>query len=516
VAGGLRIANYSVTPINGTLTITPAALVVVPTNLMRDYGAANPALTANVTGALNGDIFTASGYTTATTNSPVAVYPITYTVGGPNLTNYAVTASNGMLTVTRATSALTWATPPSIVYGTVLSATQLNASSSTAGTFSYTPSIGTVLAASTQALSVTFTPDDPTDYTAPSASVSLIVNKAPLTITAASMARTFGTPNPVFTGTVTGSVNGDTFTEMFSTPATPTSIVGLYPIVPSVSSSSLANYTVAPINGSLTVSQAGTSTTFALSNLNTTFTANVASLAGGSPSGNVAFYEGQTVVGSGTLSNGIATYTGAALPVGDVVLSAQYSGDANFTQSASPPILILSVTPGFTSLTVPRSGSVTDSINLSTPPGYSGTVQLSCTGLPALATCSFQPSSIVFNGTSTTATAVMTIQTGVSAGAQLPLSPGESRSITALAALFWMPGLMIAAICKRKGAGRSSLQRLSILLLLFGFSIGAMGCGNSPSPAVSMTTPVGSTTFQVVATGPQGLSQTTGISVNVQ
>jgi hypothetical protein len=47
--------------------------------------------------------------------------------------------------VTKATPTITWATPADLVYGTALSATQLNATASVAGTFVYSPAAGTVL-----------------------------------------------------------------------------------------------------------------------------------------------------------------------------------------------------------------------------------------------------------------------------------------------------------------------------------------------------------------------------------
>ena len=68
------------------------------------------------------------------------------------------------LTVNQATPAITWATPSAITYGTALSGTQLDASSTVAGTFSYSPA-GGVLTAGSHLLSVTFTPTDGTDYT---------------------------------------------------------------------------------------------------------------------------------------------------------------------------------------------------------------------------------------------------------------------------------------------------------------------------------------------------------------
>ena len=41
------------------------------------------------------------------------------------------------------TPLITWANPEDITYGTLLSATQLNATADVAGTFVYTPAIGT-------------------------------------------------------------------------------------------------------------------------------------------------------------------------------------------------------------------------------------------------------------------------------------------------------------------------------------------------------------------------------------
>jgi hypothetical protein len=66
-----------------------------------------------------------------------------------------------------------WSTPAAITYGTPLSGTQLNATASfngtpVDGTYSYTPSSGTVLdAGSNQTLSVTFTPTDKNTYDTP-------------------------------------------------------------------------------------------------------------------------------------------------------------------------------------------------------------------------------------------------------------------------------------------------------------------------------------------------------------
>ncbi|MGB9464501.1 MAG: hypothetical protein WBR10_05265, partial [Candidatus Acidiferrum sp.] len=65
----------------------------------------------------------------------------------------------------KTTPTITWTTPSAITYGTALSATQLNATASVAGSFAYTPPASTILNSGTQTLSVTFTPTDTTNYT---------------------------------------------------------------------------------------------------------------------------------------------------------------------------------------------------------------------------------------------------------------------------------------------------------------------------------------------------------------
>ena len=66
-------------------------------------------------------------------------------------------------------------TPASITYGTALSTTQLNATSSVPGSLVYTPAAGSVPTAGTDTFSVTFTPTDTTNYTTTTQTVQLTV-----------------------------------------------------------------------------------------------------------------------------------------------------------------------------------------------------------------------------------------------------------------------------------------------------------------------------------------------------
>jgi hypothetical protein len=105
-----------------------------------------------------------------------------YSMATDNVGHTQQTAGAAQTTTTTAiqmtTPAITWATPARITYGTALSAVQLDATASVPGTFVYSPVAGTVLAAGTQTLSVTFTPTDTIHYTTATGTVSLTVNPA--------------------------------------------------------------------------------------------------------------------------------------------------------------------------------------------------------------------------------------------------------------------------------------------------------------------------------------------------
>ena len=89
--------------------------------------------------------------------------------------NYSAATASVQLSVNKAAPSITWATPAPITAGTALSATQLDATASIAGSFMYSPVAGTVLAAGTQQLTAVFSPTDTTDYSSATAHASLTV-----------------------------------------------------------------------------------------------------------------------------------------------------------------------------------------------------------------------------------------------------------------------------------------------------------------------------------------------------
>lgn len=70
-----------------------------------------------------------------------------------------------------------------------------------------------------------------------------------------------------------------------------------------------------------------------------TFMATVTALGSVLPTGAVTFKEGETVLGSGNLSGGVASFSTGALAVGTHSIVALYGGDTNFTASASTAIV---------------------------------------------------------------------------------------------------------------------------------------------------------------------------------
>jgi hypothetical protein len=106
------------------------------------------------------------------------------------------------------TPTITWATPLPIPYGTALSATQLDATTTVPGTFVYSPAVGTVLPLGGNILSVTFTPTDTVGYTTATASVALTVFASSGTINIGSSASTATSlPFTFATATTLDSIN---------------------------------------------------------------------------------------------------------------------------------------------------------------------------------------------------------------------------------------------------------------------------------------------------------------------
>jgi hypothetical protein len=110
-----------------------------------------------------------------------------------------------------------------------------------------------------------------------------------------------------------------------------------------------SNYAVSTSQAvSVTTTQATTTTSVSFSPVSpvlgqdTTLTAAITPTTTGpvAPSGTVEFFDGSTLLGSGTVSGDMATLVTTALPVGTSTLTATYEGDGNYSASTSPGVSV--------------------------------------------------------------------------------------------------------------------------------------------------------------------------------
>jgi hypothetical protein len=125
---------------------------------------------------------------------PAGTNLLTATFTPTDTSDYTGASASVSLVVNQAVPVITWSAPAPVVYGTVLSGAQLNASANVPGAIVYNPTNGAILPAGTNLLTAIFTPADINDYIGTSASVSLVVNPAVPVIT-------WSAPAPVVYGT---------------------------------------------------------------------------------------------------------------------------------------------------------------------------------------------------------------------------------------------------------------------------------------------------------------------------
>ena len=295
--------------------------------------------------------------------------------------DYTTVTQTVSLLVNQATPTITWATPAAINYGTALSSTQLNASTTPAGSFVYTPAAGAVLTAGTQTLSVTFTPTDAIDYTTATQTVSLVVNQATPAIT-------WATPAPITYGTALSATQLDATAGIAGNfvylPASGTVLsAGLQTLSVTFTPTDQADYSTATDTTQLTVNQASQSITFTPLTSPVTYGVSPITLsATGGASGNPVVFS--LISGPGSLSgsnNSILTVNGA----GTIVVAANQAGNTNYA-AAAPVNQSLQVTQAKATVTL-------------------GNLNQTYTGSPLLATATTTPAGLTvtftYNGSAT-------------------------------------------------------------------------------------------------------------------
>jgi hypothetical protein len=95
---------------------------------------------------------------------PAGTNTLSVTFTPTDTANYAPTTATVSLVVLQATPTITWAKPAVIPFGQGLSGTELNATGSVAGTFTYDIPAGTVLSVGSHKVTATFHPTDSVNY----------------------------------------------------------------------------------------------------------------------------------------------------------------------------------------------------------------------------------------------------------------------------------------------------------------------------------------------------------------
>jgi sugar lactone lactonase YvrE len=378
-----------------------------------------------------------------------------------------------------------------------------------------TINLPSTLPAGSNAITVQYNGDG--NYRSVSTTATVTVATIPLTITANNATRFYGTANPAFSGTISGAINGDTFTESFSTPATISSNVGSYPIIPSAQGPALSNYTVVAVNGTLTITQVASAlvlqTSAASVNVGSsvTFTATAASFNFGTPTGQITFIDGSTTLGTGTLNGaGVATYTTSTLAAGVHVITATYPGDINFTGSMSnnvqQSIIVIavgdfSITANPTSFSVAQGQYGTAALTIQPVANLSGTLNFTCSGAPALSQCTLLSQTLTLTGNNAAMTNQVTLAT---TGTDGNLAEGRVQGFgktlggTQLAGMAALPCLALLGIMLWRRKPGSKLPHLLAMLMLGILIMGVSGCASRNSPG----TPVGTYTLTVTASSP--------------
>ncbi len=230
-----------------------------------------------------------------------------------------------------------------------------------------------------------------------------------------------------------------------------------------------------------------------------------ANISGGSgvPTGTATLLDGSTVLGQQTLdANGAAQFALSTLGVGSHALTVNYSGDARYSAASSAALAqqVTDFTPTLASPTqmVAAGASASFPVSIQPQSGFTGSVTLTCSGLPSYATCS----AASVNVAGSAATATVTVATTPSALAWADLGHGLFYA--------WALGGLPLLRPRRYVRGRSRLYTLLIVLPCSLGPLGMLGCGGSgktvqaPTQAASQTS-----SFTITATATQN-----GVSVS--
>jgi uncharacterized protein len=225
----------------------------------------------------------------------------------------------------------------------------------------------------------------------------------------------------------------------------------------------------------------------------------------GTPTGTVTFYDGTTTLGTASLSSGVATFSTSTLAVGSHPITAVYALTPPYAASTSNTVteVILStfsLTATPSSRTIYTGEAATYTLTVTPGSGFDLDVALTCSGVPANATCTITPSTV----------------TGGSGTAKLVVQSTAPSKTTASAQRGWplLAGLLLLVPLRwKRWRGRIAILLLGVATACFGFA----GCGSSGT--LSGGTTAGSYTITITGTAVAGtvtLTQSTTVTTTVK
>jgi glycosyl hydrolase family 44/Big-like domain-containing protein len=247
-----------------------------------------------------------------------------------------------------------------------------------------------------------------------------------------------------------------------------------------------------------------------------TFSAHVAPAAGsGTPSGTISFLDGGAQIGTATLAAGSAQFTSTSLAAGTHSITATYSGDANYSASTSGPTTVTvaaaaagdySLAMSASSLTIAAGGEGSLSLTVTPENGFKQTVSFSCSGLPAVAECGFNPSTLTPSGSAVSTRIKVEVQATPDAVAhaasarfvppsmRLPQS-GGTRSLASSLAIFAFVGMFgLVGLAQKQKLLARTFATFAIVAAMFVTASCAGYIGQKPP------TPPNSTSYTVTVT----------------
>ncbi len=235
---------------------------------------------------------------------------------------------------------------------------------------------------------------------------------------------------------------------------------------------------------------------------------------GGTPTGEIAFQEGNASLGSAPLDGaGVAALRINTLAAGAHSLTASYSGDGKFGGSMSAAVTITIASADFslgatpTSAAVIAGQSIQFMLTVTPAGGFANNVTFSCSPITGI-TCTFNPAMVTpVNGTANTTLTVTTSATIPRYGLLMPDLVGPCALLVALA---------LFSFVMRQG-GKLRTARASLLTATAAAAIVALGLAIGGCGGYGSSTQPNRGTASIRVTAQSGnISHMTTVSVTVQ